>query len=323
MASRANHSGAPRIHLRIPTATPGERVATVRNRVTSRAVDYDAIAYVYVVDDARRPVGVVSLAELLRADGNARVDAIMQRRVITAHPTTPTRRVAALAIRHGIKAVPVVNGGGALVGVVGTDAILATLHDAHIEDTLGGAGVRHARMVTDILRTPTRTLVRLRLPWLLVGLGGSMIGALLLRSFAGVLEEAIALAFFIPLIVYMADALGTQTQALYLRGIAIEALPLRTLVPRELLETLAMGGASGALAFMFALVAFHSLAVATTIALALITTMCSASLLALGITVVLARLRWDPALGSGPIATVLQDIVSIAIYFAIASVIIL
>lgn len=321
MASRATQTTT--LHLRVPTATSSERAAAVRDRITRRAADYDAIAYVYAVDAARRPVGVASLAELCRADGTARVEDVMERRVITAHPTTPTRQVAALAIRHGIKAVPVVNEDGALVGVVGTDAILAALHGAHVEDTLGGAGVRHARMVTDILRTPTRTLVRLRLPWLLVGLGGSMVGALLLRSFAGVLEEAIALAFFIPLIVYMADALGTQTQALYLRGIAIEALPLRTLVPRELMETLAMGGASGALVFVFALVVFHSSAVAITVALALVTTMSAASLLALGITVTLAHLRQDPALGSGPIATVLQDIVSILIYFSIASVILL
>lgn len=312
-----------RIHLRVPTAAPDERVADVRDRVTRRAADTDSITYVYILDATRRPIGVASLAELFRANGTARVEGIMERHVVTAHASTPPRRVAALAIRHGIKAVPVVNGDGALVGVVGTDAILAALHHAHVEDTLVAAGIRRLHAHLDAERASLLTLLHHRLPWLLVGLLGAMGTTLIVRAFDGVLADNRGIAAFIPLIVYMAAALGVQTQTLYIRALAVDRVTVAQYAARECAVAGAIACASAIPLFAFALLTFRSVALAMTVSIALIMAMLVAVLLALTVTTLLSRMKRDPAFGSGPIATVLQDAASLAIYFAIASAIVL
>jgi magnesium transporter len=281
------------------------------------------VTYVYVLDVNEYLVGVLSMKELICADAKAHVEDIMVMNPITAHPTTDREHVAMRAIRHGIKAVPVVDHDQRFLGVVGTDAILKTLHEEHVEDFLRYAGIRRTERITDILTARVGALIRHRLPWLVVGLGGSMLGTLVVRAFEGVLVQELRLAFFIPLIVYMSDALGTQTQTLYIRALAMEHPRLSKLLPREFGVTLVMSAACSLLLALFALVGFQSGAIAWTVGLALFLTMLSASALALGVTTLLARSGKDPALGGGPLATVIQDVASLCIYFLVASAIIL
>lgn len=316
-------TAAALLSKRIPTARTGMTVSAVRRAVLHERCRWDSVTYVYILDAQEHPVGVVSMKELICADAKASIDAVMTRDIVIVHPTTDQEHVAMRAIRHGIKAVPVVDGNGRFLGVVGTDAILKTLHAEHVEDFLRYAGIRHTERITDILKARVGELVRHRLPWLIVGLVGSMVGTLVVRAFEGVLTYDLRLAFFIPLIVYMSDALGTQTQTLYIRSLAMEHPTLRRLLPRELGVTVVMSAVCAVLIATFALVGFRSPAIAWTVGLALFLTMLSASALALTVTTILARAKRDPALGGGPLATVIQDVVSLLLYFLIASAIIL
>lgn len=320
---RRTKTAAALLSKRIPTARAGMTADAVRAAVLHERCRWDAVTYVYILDADERLAGVISMKELICADAKAQVDDIMVYDVVTTHPTTDQEHVAMQAIRHGIKAVPVVDHDGRFLGVVGTDAILKTLHEEHVEDFLRYAGIRRTERITDILTARMGTLVRHRLPWLIVGLAGSMVGTLVVRAFEGVLTQELRLAFFIPLIVYMSDALGTQTQTLYIRSLAMEHPTFRRLLPRELGVTLVMSAACAVLLATFALVGFRSVAIAWTVGLALFLTMLSASALALAVTTLLARTGRDPALGGGPLATVIQDVASLLLYFLIASAIIL
>ena len=125
------------------------------------------------------------------------------------------------------------------------------------------------------------------------------------------------LAFFIPAVVYMADAVGTQTEALVIRGISV-GVPGRHIVVRELTTGLVIGILLGAAFFPFAYLVWGDARVAGTVALALLGSTATATLVAMALPYGLSRLGRDPAFGAGPLATVIQDLLSIVIYFAIA-----
>ena len=155
-----------------------------------------------------------------------------------------------------------------------------------------------------------------RIPWLVLGLAGAMLSTGVVASFETELRDEVLLAFFLPAVVYMADAVGTQTEAVVIRGMSL-GVPIRRIAARELLTGLVIGvlsrsasssspsrcGRSPPSRSSFALApGQHALATAVAMALPYL----------------LARFGRDPAFGSGPLATVVQDLLSIVAYFTIA-----
>jgi magnesium transporter len=131
-------------------------------------------------------------------------------------------------------------------------------------------------------------------------------------------EDIARLGGFLPGVVYMADAVGTQTEALVIRGISV-GVAIRNILVRELLTGAIIGGAV-ALAFLpFAFFIWDDARVAWVVALSLFAACSTATFVAMGLPDLLHRLGRDPAFGSGPLATVIQDLLSILIYFAIAA----
>jgi magnesium transporter len=160
--------------------------------------------------------------------------------------------------------------------------------------------------------------LRHRLPWLLVGLVGAMGSAGIVASFEATLREEVLLAFFVPAVVYIADAVGTQTETLVIRGMAA-GVPVRDVVVRELVTGILIGGFLASAFFVFALAVWGSADVAAVVALSLLVSSSLATVLAMALPAALVRLGRDPAFGSGPLATVIQDLLSIAVYFAFAA----
>lgn len=304
----------------VPTVPAGITVADAIRSVTDRTNRWESLTYVYILDHAGHLVGACSLRELFGHDPAAPIDACMTAPLVTAHPHSHREHVAQQAIAHELAAIPIVDRSGKFLGIMDTDAILATLHEEHVEDFLHLAGIRRLHPLTDILTTPLGALVRARFPWLLVGLLVSMVMTLTVRSFEHALTAEVALAFFIPLIAYMADALGTQTQTLYIRALAVRDAPFGRYLVRELATSAVISVTSAALLYGFATL-FHAPRIALAVSLALLVAMSLAPTLALSITTLIARSGRDPALGGGPLATAVQDLLSISIYFVIASLI--
>ena len=126
------------------------------------------------------------------------------------------------------------------------------------------------------------------------------------------------LAFFIPAVVYMADAVGTQTEALIIRGLSA-GVAVREVARRELLTGLVIGVAIGAVFLPFALLGWGDGRVALAVGLALVASCSIATAVAMALPWAFQRLGADPAFGSGPLATVIQDLLSISVYLAIAT----
>jgi magnesium transporter len=155
-----------------------------------------------------------------------------------------------------------------------------------------------------------------RLPWLLVGLLGAMGAIAIIGGFKGQLEANVLLAFFIPAVVYMADAVGTQTETVLIRALSA-GITVRSVLRRELVTGLVMGVVIGAAFLIFALIGWGDADVAAAVALAMLASCSIATVVAMALPALFQRLGLDPAFGCGPLATVLQDLLSIAVYLAI------
>ena len=166
-------------------------------------------------------------------------------------------------------------------------------------------------------------LVRRRLPWLTIGLVGGLAATILSSRFEHVLSENISIAYFIPIVVYMADAVGTQTENVYVRNLGTGHVKLSKYIAKELFLGVFLGAIFGAVIGGFAYAWLGNIHMTITVGLAFFATMTTAPVISLLIPALLNKVHDDPAVGAGPITTVIQDLLSISIYFIIATLIML
>jgi magnesium transporter len=236
-------------------------------------------------------------------------------------PATHPEHMASLALHHGAAALPVVDAQGRLQAVVGAAALMDTLRREHVSDLHRLAGIsaesRHARRA---LEEPPLRRVRHRLPWLLVGLVGSMLATLVVARFEAAITERAALAFFVPGLVYLADAIGTQTEAVAVRGLSISRMGFWRLLGGEVRSGLLIGLVLAAAVLPLVWLGFGDLRLAVTVSISLAAASTVASLLGILLPWALHRRGLDPAYGSGPLATIIQDVLTLLIYFLCAAV---
>jgi magnesium transporter len=271
---------------------------------------------VCVVDRQGRLLGTLTAPELLLLDDHQPLGRAAHTRRPHVRPGTDQEHAASLALHHGATAVPVVTEDGRLAGVVGSSTLMDILRREHVEDLHRLAGIaRESHQARQALQAPPLRRLRHRLPWLLAGLGGSMVATLLVSRFEGVLAQRPALAFFVPGLVYLADAIGTQSEAIAVRGLSLSQMRLAPMFAGELRTGLLIGLVLALLAFPMIWLVFADVRLAAAVSLALGAASMLASLLGLTMPCLLDRLGADPAYGSGPIATIIQDVLSLAIYF--------
>lgn len=305
---------------KVPTFASDAKVREVVAHLTDKKHGFESIIYIYILEDGKL-AGVVSIKELLRSHADVKLADLMVSKLVTVHPHTSLERAAITAIQHGIKAVPVVDRTGAFLGVVGTDTILHTLHREHTEDLLrlGGIQIIEQKHILEMLSDRIGHLIKIRFSWLFLGLIGGFFATLVVRAFETTLMEKVALAFFMPAVVYMASAVGTQSQTLFIRLMAIKKIGVARYVGRELVVDGALGILLASAMYVFARISSGQLQIALTVSTAMLLTILLAGLVAVAIPWLLIRFKRDPALGAGPFATVIQDILSLVVYFLVAS----
>jgi magnesium transporter len=313
--SARSQSAANYIGANVVTAAPDDTVATASNRVRALRGPLDADK-IYVIDDQRRLQGTVPMSELLRLGGEQRLREVM----VPASPTVTSHssqaHAANVALREGLTEVPIADENGSFLGVVPATALLQILRHEHVENLHRMAGISrqsaHARRAMEA--SPTRR-TRDRLPWLLVGLAGSMVATFVVGRFARTLETQVAIAFFMPGLVYLADAIGTQSEAIMVRGLSTTHAGAGQILWGELRTGFLLGVILGALAFGGALVAFHDTRLALAIGLTIVISGTLACSVGSALPWLFHRLGLDPAFGSGPLATIIQDVFTLLVYF--------
>ena len=213
--------------------------------------------------------------------------------------------------------MPVVDDAGKLVGVVDGATLLRILREEHVEDLHRLAGItRETRRAREAIDAPPLRRARHRLPWLFVGLAGSMVATLVMSRFESALAAQPAIAFFVPALVYLADAIGTQSEAVAVRGLSLSHASLARLVGGEVRTGLLIGAALAAAALPLVWLFVGDLRLALAVAAALAGAGAVACGIGLLLPWLLGTLRIDPAYGAGPLATIVQDVLTLLIYFA-------
>lgn len=305
----------------VPRANADETVDEVIFDLLTRS--YDCVDIVCVLDADERLMGVLPLTGLFSLPRQTRVGSAVAAACPRVYATTDQERVASLALHHALNAIPVVDARGRLLGVVPTAALLHILRREHVEDIHRFAGItRESRRAREAIESPPLRRLRHRLPWLLLGLAGSTLATLIMARFETALSANPAIAFFVPGLVYLADAIGTQTEAVAVRGLSLSHARLGRLIGGEVRTGILIGLVMGSLTLPCVWLAFGDFRLALAVAGALVAAGGIATAIGLLLPWLLGRLGSDPAYGSGPLATIIQDLLSLLIYFAIVSAII-
>lgn len=175
----------------------------------------------------------------------------------------------------------------------------------------------------DVAKEPVEHLIEHRVPWLLFGLLGGLLATVVVSKYEAILASDVRLAFFIPIIVYLSDAVGTQTETIYVRVLSNKKrVSLVKYILKESMVGFGLGILSGALLGIFATYWLQSSLIGLAVGLTMLINLTLAPILAVVIPNILYRRHADPALGSGPVATIIQDLISLLIYFFTVSVIV-
>lgn len=318
------NSAGRRMTERVPVARLEDTAGAVLKSIEERTGDFDTIHSVYVVDEAGRLMGSMRLKQVYHMDREARLgSALRKNHLVTVTPETHQENVAALAVQHELTEVPVVDGEGRLRGVVPDQAVIDILHREAREDVFRMTGVHPAHGAIDsILDVSLLQALKHRLPWLLIGMAGGLATARIIGVFEATLERNLILASFIPLVVYLADAVGMQMTAFVIRDFAIfRNLDFRRYFLKQLVIVVAIAAILGMIGALVGLVLFPDRRIAAVLGISLVAAILSSVVTGLMIPYAFRSLRLDPADASGPIATILQDFLSVVIYLLTASLI--
>ncbi|MGZ9174935.1 MAG: magnesium transporter [Candidatus Binatia bacterium] len=300
----------------VPVASPQTTAGELRESMAG--VHFESATHIGVCDDGKL-VGVLRVEELFGALGDAKVRDIMDADPPAVAPGVDQEKAAWKALQHGESALAIIDDGGRFVGFIPPDRLLAVLLHEHDEDLARLGGFLHdsstARAASE---EPVVKRFWHRVPWLLVGLLGALLAADIVGAYEQQLQANVMLAFFIPGIVYLADAVGTQTETLVIRGLSV-GVSIGGVVRREVYTGLLVGVTLAAVFFPIGLWRWGDASMVAAVALAILAACTTASVVALTLPWLFNRLGLDPAFGSGPLATVIQDLLSVIIYLRIAT----
>lgn len=305
---------------KVPTVSDRATVGDVEVLLVKEAANFETINYVYLLDTGKKLRGVISLKELFRSSKTRLVKELTPEQVISVHVHTSQERAALLALKHSLKALPVVDKENHFLGVLTSDNISKILDSEAVENILRFGGVAHSGTYDNILNISIFTALKHRLPWLIIGLFGGLLTAGLVTSFKEVLSQHIILAAFIPLIVYMADSVSTQMEAFIIRDLATEPnLKFFKYFYRQFGIVIIIGVLTSIGLYGINMIITGDNVVSMILGVALFIAIISSVLTGLIIPYLFGKLSLDPANASGPIGTIIQDFLSVFIYFTVAS----
>ncbi|MEH6941974.1 magnesium transporter [Bacillus sp. JJ722] len=277
----------------------------------------ETINYLYVINQNKNLVGVVSYRDIILASEHEQISDIMYSRVISVSADTDQEEVAQLIERYDFVSIPVVEN-NVLVGIVTVDDIIDVVIQEATEDIekLSASG-------KDIdFDTKAFVAAYRRLPWLVLLLLIGLVSGTIISQFEETLSKVVSLAFFMPMIAGMTGNTGTQSLAVVVRGLITREADKKTVVRlifRELKVGLMIGITCGILIAIIAYIWQGNPVLGFVVGSSLIITLIFGTLAGTVVPLILYRLKIDPAVASGPLITTLNDILSLLIYFGIAT----
>jgi magnesium transporter len=295
--------------------TAPQAIAEIRRQARRK----ETIYYAYVLDARGRLLGSVSLRDLILAKETETVGDLMHTDIVQVSPSDNRQSAAKKIADYDLVAIPVVLADGRLAGLVTVDDVMDVTEEEVTEDFHKMAPIT---LVGQSMRTASFTaLFKMRIPWLLLLVFMNIFSGAGIAYYEGTIEAAVALVFFLPLLIDSGGNAGSQSATLMIRALAIGDVRLRDwmrLLGREIAVALPLGVAMG-IAVSFIAMYRADTEIATVVALTMICTVLIGSLIGMSLPFLLGRLKMDPATASAPLVTSLADIAGVLIYFSIAT----
>ncbi|WP_423410687.1 magnesium transporter [Heyndrickxia sp. MSNUG] len=284
----------------------------------NEAPQAETIYYLFVIDDEKRLAGVISLRDLIVADDDTMISEIMNERVVSVSVGEDQEEVARMMRDYNFLALPVVDFQNHLLGIITVDDIIDVMEEEASDDYSKLAGIADL----DTMDRNPFSAAKKRLPWLIILLFLGMFTASLIGRFEETLNKVSILAVFIPLIAGMAGNTGTQALAVAVRGIATGDLEKESkwhIIVREAGTGLITGAICGVLVTFVVYFWHGEFYLGALVGISIFITLIIATLAGSLVPLLMHRLKIDPAVASGPFITTINDIISILIYFGIAT----
>ncbi|MCC6743388.1 MAG: magnesium transporter, partial [Acidobacteria bacterium] len=293
-------------------------VGEATRALQERADQFEMVFYLYVVDDRRHLVGVVSLRQLLLSPSSTPLRRIMADDVIRVRTDADQEEVAQMIARYNLLAVPVVDEENRLVGLITVDDAIDVLREEATEDIYALAGVAVEERIGG---SPIRS-IRLRLPWIYVNLLTATLSVTVIQLFEGTISEVVALATLMPIASGMGGNAATQALTVVVRGLAVGELVGTSnarVLAKELLVGFGLGIGAGLAGALIAALWFGNPVLGLLLGMALLANMIVAAVAGTAVPLVLKELGLDPATGSSVFVTACTDMTGFAAFLGLAT----
>jgi magnesium transporter len=294
-------------------------VAQALQTVRQEAPDKETIYQIYIVDDARRLSGIVSLRDLVLAPEDARVADLMRTDVVSARADWPREQAARLISDHDLLAIPVVDADDRLLGIVTVDDAMDVAEEESTEDFHKGGGTLALKNLS-VKDASAWLLYRKRVFWLAVLVFGNLLSGAGIAYFEDTIAAYIALVFFLPLLIDSGGNAGSQSATLMVRALATGDVVIKDWVKMLGREF----GVAGLLGVTMA-VAVSGIGlfrggpdIALVVSLSMVVIVIVGSVVGMSLPFLLSRLKLDPATASAPLITSVADAAGVMIYLSIA-----
>ncbi len=273
---------------------------------------------IYVVDDKDILVGTLSLKKLLLTDAKTIISEIYKEDIIMVNANEDNEEVGNIMNKYDLIVLPVVNDLGQLIGRITVDDVMEVIKEEAEKDYQMASGISEDVESSDSIWTLTRA----RLPWLLIGMIGGLLGAKVIGIFD--IEKNYQMAFFIPLIAAMGGNVGVQSAAIVVQGLAGGSIEFNGTFKRlikELGVALVNGIICSSIIYIAAFLLGYGVWLSATVSIALLTVIIFAALFGTFVPLTLDKYKIDPALATGPFITTVNDVLGLFIYFLIGQMI--
>lgn len=284
--------------------------------IRKQAEHMEDLFAVYVVDDRDVLLGVLPIKSLLLAPSNARLDDIIVKdELVSVNASEKAEKVAEIMRKYDLVMLPVVDGLGRLVGRITIDDVVDVMQEEAEKDYQMASGISEDIDSSDKILVQSRA----RLPWLLIGLLGGIVGSRVIGTYEDQLQIHPEMAFFIPLIAAMGGNAGVQSSAIIVQSLASGSLRgnVASRLGKELGVALISGISCASLLLGYSLIFTDSFSLSMTVGISLLSVIILASVLGTLIPLMLHRFKVDPALATGPFITTSNDIIGLFVYFSV------
>jgi magnesium transporter len=278
----------------------------------------EQVFYLYVVDDEHRLSGVVSLRQLVVAGPERRIEELMTPEVVSVHPTEDQEEVLRQVRHYNFVALPVVDEGRHLLGVVSVDDLMDVAEEEATEDMYRMAGLDE----DETLLRPIARSVAPRMSWLLLNLVTAFAAAGVVNIFEGTIQRAAALAVFMPIIAGQGGNAGIQTITLTVRSLALGEVDVSDalhILRREVIIGLVNGVTIGLILGVLAYLWKDNVGLGVVAGTAMLLNMATAVTVGVLVPLSLRAAKLDPALAAGVIVTTFTDVMGFFFFLGLAT----